>query len=81
MQKTITPDGGLILVLSPGRGDQPTAPEMVPTFVCDDLPETHAQLRSRSVDFPEPPVELGFGWWCALRGSRGNRLALQPCDT
>jgi hypothetical protein len=40
---------------------------MLPTsnvfFCCDDLAETYDELRSRGVEFPQPPVELSFGWW------------------
>jgi lactoylglutathione lyase len=77
-----TPDKGLILVLSPRRDERPSAPDMLPTsnvfFVCDDLAETYRELRSRGVEFPQPPVELSFGWWSLFEDQEGNRFALQP---
>ena len=75
-----TPDEGLILVLSPRQDDRPNAPEPLPTsnvfFFCDDLAETYGELRSRGVEFPQPPVELSFGWWSMFQDQEGNRFAL-----
>jgi lactoylglutathione lyase len=77
-----TPDHGPILVLSPRREDRPSAPDMLPTsnvfFCCDDLAETYDQLRSRGVQFPQPPIELSFGWWSMFQDQEGNRFALHP---
>jgi lactoylglutathione lyase len=78
-----TPDDGLILVLSPRREDGPDASGMLPTsnvvFRCDDLARTYEELRSRGVEFPQPPVELSFGWWSLFQDQEGNRFALHPC--
>jgi lactoylglutathione lyase len=77
-----TPDERLILVLSPRRDHRPAALEMLPTsnvfFFCDDLTETYEELRSRGVRFPQPPVELSFGWWSLFEDQEGNRFALHP---
>jgi lactoylglutathione lyase len=77
-----TPDKGLIIVLSPRQNDRPSASEMLPTsnvfFCCDDLAETYDELRSRGVAFPQPPVELSFGWWSLFQDHEGNRFALHP---
>jgi len=77
-----TPDDGLILVLSPRREEGPDAPDMLPTsnvfFCCDDLARTYEELRSRGVEFPQPPVELSFGWWSLFQDQEGNRFALHP---
>jgi lactoylglutathione lyase len=77
-----TPDEGLILVLSPRREDRPNAPDLLPTsnvfFYCDDLVETYDELRARGVEFPQPPVELSFGWWSLFQDRDGNRFALHP---
>jgi predicted enzyme related to lactoylglutathione lyase len=77
-----TPDKGLILVLSARQYDRPDAPDTLPTsnvfFHCDDLHETYEQLRSRGVHFPEPPIELSFGWWSMFQDQEGNRFALHP---
>jgi lactoylglutathione lyase len=76
------PDDGLILVLTPRREDSPDAPDMLPTsnvvFRCDDLAKTYEELRSRGVEFPQPPVELSFGWWSLFQDQEGNRFALHP---
>ena len=76
------PDKGLILVLSPRQQERPSASEMLPTsnvfFYCKDLIETYEELRSRGVEFPQPPVELSFGWWSIFRDRDGNRFALHP---
>jgi predicted enzyme related to lactoylglutathione lyase len=77
-----TPDEGLILVLSPRQRDRPRAAEMLPTsnvfFCCDDLTATYDELRRRGVEFPQPPVELSFGWWSIFQDREGNRFALHP---
>jgi lactoylglutathione lyase len=77
-----TPDRGLILVLSPRQDDRPRASGTLPTsnvfFYCDDLAETYAELRSRGVEFPQPPVELSFGRWSMFKDQEGNRFALHP---
>jgi lactoylglutathione lyase len=77
-----TPDEGLILVLSPRQGDRPSASDQLPTsnvfFYCDELAATYEELRSRGVEFPQPPVELSFGWWSLFQDEEGNRFALQP---
>jgi lactoylglutathione lyase len=79
-----TPDAGLILVLSPRQGDRPSASGQLPTsnvfFYCDDLARTYEELCSRGVEFPQPPVELSFGWWSLFQDQEGNRFALQPRD-
>jgi lactoylglutathione lyase len=77
-----TPDKRLILVLSPRQDDRPSASDLLPTssvlFYCDDLVETYEELRSRGVEFPQPPVELSFGWWSMFQDREGNRFALHP---
>jgi lactoylglutathione lyase len=80
--EVMAPDGGLILVLSRRRDERPSASDALPTsnvfFCCDDLAETYDELRSRGVDFPQPPVELSFGWWSMFQDQDGNRFALHP---
>src|SRR5215218_6099529 len=77
-----TPDKSVTVVLSLRQGERPTAPEMLPTsntsFYCDDLPKTYEELRSRGVEFPQPPVEQPFGWWSMFEDLEGNRFALTP---
>jgi lactoylglutathione lyase len=77
-----TPDQRLVLVLSPRRDDRPDAPDKLPTsnvfFYCDDLAETYEELRARGVHFPQPPIELSFGWWSMFEDQEGNRFALRP---
>jgi lactoylglutathione lyase len=77
-----TPGDGVSLVLSPRRDDPPGASGAPPTsnvfFRCDDLAETYDELRSRGVEFPQPPVELSFGWWSMFQDQEGNRFALHP---
>jgi predicted enzyme related to lactoylglutathione lyase len=77
-----TPDRGLILVLSPRQDAGPSGHDMLPTsnvfFFCDDLTATYDELRSRGVEFPQPPVELSFGWWSMFQDQEGNRFALHP---
>jgi lactoylglutathione lyase len=76
------PDKRLILVLSPRRDERPRPSDRLPTshvfFRCDDLAETYDELRSRGVEFPQPPVELSFGWWSIFQDQEGNRFALHP---
>jgi lactoylglutathione lyase len=77
-----TPERAVIVVLSRRNGEAPTAPDEPPTssvfFCCDDLAETYDELRARGVDFPQPPVELSFGWWSLFQDQEGNRFALHP---
>jgi predicted enzyme related to lactoylglutathione lyase len=80
-----SPDKATILVLgwsSTGPGDRDSVPEMLPTsnvfFCCDDLRETYGTLRSRGVEFPQPPARQSFGWWSLFVDSDGNRFALGP---
>jgi lactoylglutathione lyase len=77
-----TPDGRLILVLSQRQHDRAAISDMLPTsnvfFCCDDLAETYEELRSNGVRFPQPPVELSFGWWSMFEDLEGNRFALHP---
>jgi hypothetical protein len=47
-------------------------------FYCDDLGRTYAGLRSRRVEFPQPPVQQSFGWWSMFEDHGGNRFALRP---
>jgi lactoylglutathione lyase len=72
------------VVLSLRQGERPAAPESLPTsnihFYCDDLPATYEELRSRGVEFPQPPVEQPFGWWSTFEDLEGNRFALTPRD-
>jgi predicted enzyme related to lactoylglutathione lyase len=77
-----TRDKATILVLGLRQGDRPTAPEELPTpnifFYCDDLPRTHDELRTRGVEFPQPPVQQSWGWWSMFQDQEGNRFALYP---
>jgi len=77
-----TPDKSVTVVLSLRQGKRPTAPETLPTsnifFYCDDLPQTYEELRSRGVEFPQPPVEQLFGWWSMFEDLEGNRFGLTP---
>jgi predicted enzyme related to lactoylglutathione lyase len=81
-----TPDEALILVLGQRQGgDRPSAPDLLPTsnvfFYCDDLAKTYEELRSRGVEFAQPPVEQSFGWWSMFQDQEGNRFALRPRET
>jgi predicted enzyme related to lactoylglutathione lyase len=78
-----TPDQSVILMLGKREGDAPVAPSSsLPTsnvfFSTDDLEETYDQLRARGVHFPQPPVEMFFGWWSIFEDCEGNRFALVP---
>ena len=74
------PEGGVVLVLTPCRDERPSAPDALRTshvfFSCDDVAETYGELRARGVEFPQPPVELSFGWWSLFQDEEGNRFAL-----
>ena len=65
---------------------RPTPPDpMLPTsnvwFYCEDLAATHKELSARGVEFPQPPVELFFGWWSIFSDPDGNRFVLMPRGT
>ena len=77
-----TPDGAVRMVLSLRQGERPSAPDELPTsnimFYCDDLARTYDELKTRGVEFPQPPVEQPFGWWSLFQDTEGNRFALTP---
>ena len=77
-----SPDKNIILVLGSRVRERETAPDMLPTsnifFYCDDLQKTYEELAARSVEFPQKPVHMGFGWWSLFNDSEGNRFALVP---
>jgi predicted enzyme related to lactoylglutathione lyase len=77
-----TPDGAVTVVLALRSGERATSPPELPTsniwFYCDDLPRTYDELKARGVDFPQPPVEMPFGWWSMFEDREGNRFALTP---
>lgn len=79
-----TPDGAMVLVLGlRHRHDSdsdvtPSLPTSPVFFYCDDLPRTHQELSARGVEFPQPPVEMFFGWWSMFQDPDGNRFALVP---
>lgn len=79
------PDSGVVMVLgqsAAGPGDRATVDNRLPTsnvmFRCDDVVATYKELAGRGVEFPQPPTELNFGWWCMFADTEGNRFALQP---
>jgi predicted enzyme related to lactoylglutathione lyase len=47
-------------------------------FSTDNLEETYEELIARGVKFPEPPVQMFFGWWSVFEDPEGNRFALVP---
>ena len=77
-----SPDGSVTLILGLRRGARPTAPDPLPTsnvfFCCDDLLQTYEELTALGVEFPQPPVKMGFGWWSLFLDTEGNRFALVP---
>ena len=80
-----SPDGAVNLVLQRTGADGETrqdVPSELPTsnifFYCDDVQETYRVLAARGVTFPQPPVELPFGWWSMFQDDEGNRFALAP---
>ncbi len=77
-----SPDEHVTLVLGLRQRERPTAPDMLPTsnvfFYCDDLQQTHQELTARGVAFPQPPVQMSFGWWSLFADPDGNRYALVP---
>jgi lactoylglutathione lyase len=78
-----TPDRSVVVGLHPRQGERPIPPDpMLPTsnvwFYCDDLHQTHEELVARGVEFPQPPVELFFGWWSIFADPEGNRFVLAP---
>jgi lactoylglutathione lyase len=80
-----TPDGSIILALGRRHGGRPIPrSESLPTsnvfFATDDIQETHKELVARGVQFPQPPVQLFFGWWSVFEDPDGNRFALVPRD-
>jgi predicted enzyme related to lactoylglutathione lyase len=82
-----TPDAAINLVLRQMVADDQTRqriPERLPTsnvfFYCDDLQATFQVLAARGVEFPQPPIELPFGWWSMFQDREGNRFALVPRD-
>jgi predicted enzyme related to lactoylglutathione lyase len=79
----VTPNGGRpALALVPRPPDQPRPavrdehPHSPVFFTCEDILETHRAMSDRGVDFPQPPVEMHFGWWAMFADQDGTRYAL-----
>ena len=79
------PDGGVRLILSPRRPDEPrrTVSDQLPHsdvfFACRDIQRTHAELVTRGVRFHTAPVQMPFGWWSMFEDQEGTRYVLtQP---
>jgi predicted enzyme related to lactoylglutathione lyase len=80
-----TPDKAVVVVLGLRKGPRPTAPDSgLPTsnvlFYPSGLQHTYTTPQARGVEFPQPPVQLPFGWWSLFADHEGNRFALVPCD-
>jgi predicted enzyme related to lactoylglutathione lyase len=79
-----SPDGTILVLgrTAAGPGDRAGVRPELPTsnvlFECDDLGQTFAELSGRGVEFSQPPIELGFGWWSLFDDTEGNRFALVP---
>src|SRR5439155_8721948 len=81
-----SPDQSVDLVLSlraEGAGEE-ESPSHLPTsnvmFRCDDLHATYQELTDRGVEFPQPPVQMPFGWWSMFADLEGNRFALEQTE-
>jgi predicted enzyme related to lactoylglutathione lyase len=76
------PDGGPVLILSPRPAEQPRpqVPDQLPHspvfFTCEDIQQTHRDLREGGVEFPAPPTQMDFGWWAMFTDQDGTRYAL-----
>ena len=72
-------------MLRPRQVKRPTEPNELPTsntfLYCDDLERTYAELRTRGVAFPQPPLRQSWGWWSMFEDQEGNRFALGPHET
>ncbi|HEX4907360.1 MAG TPA: VOC family protein, partial [Actinomycetes bacterium] len=69
-------DGRWVEVAPPGAETAlvPFTPGLV--FACDDLQATFEELRSRGVEFTEPPADQPWGRWAQFRDPDGNEHAL-----
>jgi len=78
------PDHKVVLVLggpNPFLADfQRNLPGQLPHspvfFACDGIQKTYKELAARGVQFPQPPVQMPFGWWALFSDPDGNRYAL-----
>jgi predicted enzyme related to lactoylglutathione lyase len=80
------PNGSPVLVLSPrppgdARREVPDELPHAPVlFTCEDIHQTHRELRDRRVKFPAPPREMHFGWWALFEDHEATRYALGQWD-
>jgi lactoylglutathione lyase len=76
------PDGSPALVLDPRPpGDaRREVPDQLPHspvfFTCTDIQQTYRELTERGVQFPQPPIQMDFGWWAMFSDDEGTRYAL-----
>ena len=45
-------------------------------FTCDDIQATHEELRTRGVEFVDPPSRQPWGWWASFKDPDGNTYGL-----
>ena len=45
-------------------------------FICDDVPQTYAELQARGVEFTEAPTQQFWGWWSVFKDPDGNTYGL-----
>ncbi|GAC1528289.1 MAG: glyoxalase superfamily protein [Chloroflexota bacterium] len=71
------PDKNIILVLftqDEARGQIGTFSNVI--FTADDIEKTYEELRSRGVEFAEPPTKQFWGWWAVFKDPDGNSYGL-----
>jgi predicted enzyme related to lactoylglutathione lyase len=78
-----SPSGGTLIVLgrtATGPGDRASVDPRLPTsnvmFGAEDVAAAYEHLKAKGVEFPQPPMELPFGWWSLFLDTEGNRFAL-----
>jgi predicted enzyme related to lactoylglutathione lyase len=65
----------------PGASSYETAKSMIGTFTTfvlnvDDMEATFRELKSKGVEFPDPPSKQYYGWWATVKDPDGNTIGL-----
>jgi predicted enzyme related to lactoylglutathione lyase len=72
----LQPPGGetRLLLSKSARASAPNVPAMV--FVADDVEKTYQELRSKGVEFTQPPTKAPWGLHAMFKDSEGNLILL-----
>ena len=65
----------------PGASTYEAALSMIGTFTpfvlnVEDMDATYQELKSKGVEFPNPPEKQFYGWWATIKDQDGNTIGM-----